>query len=208
MIDISTGYLSSHSPTLCKMHGLKENPTNVAGIIDLIHPEDINFVLEAERACYNRIKELTPINLLELKTSYCFRMKVRSGTYEMFHHQALHTRVSAEGVILQSVNIHTNIEHICSTNRFTALITGIGTREDFIQLEIKEKEIKEVQLPITKRELEIVRLIAKGLGTKAIATELSISPYTVDTHRKNLLSKANCKTSSELIRKAYEVGII
>lgn len=59
------------------------------------------------------------------------------------------------------------------------------------------------QLKISKlsnRELEILHLIVKGLTSKDIAMHLTISKFTVDTHRKNLLQKLNVRTTAELIR--------
>ena len=55
----------------------------------------------------------------------------------------------------------------------------------------------------TRRELEIIQLIAKGFSTKQIAELLSISFETVQSHRKNLLSKFNLSSSAELICIAY-----
>lgn len=58
------------------------------------------------------------------------------------------------------------------------------------------------QLKISKlsnRELEILQLIAKGLTSKDIAMHLTISKFTVDTHRKNLLQKLGARTTTELI---------
>ena len=46
-----------------------------------------------------------------------------------------------------------------------------------------------VDNPLTARESEILDLIAQGLTSKQIARQLSISPYTVNTHRDNLRRK-------------------
>ena len=52
---------------------------------------------------------------------------------------------------------------------------------------------------LTKREKQLIQLLAKGKTTSKIATELSLSKFTVDTYRKNLLQKFNVKNSSELL---------
>lgn len=56
---------------------------------------------------------------------------------------------------------------------------------------------------ITPKEREILNLIANGFSTKEIAEKLSISFYTVQTHRKNLLAKTSSKNSTELVMKYY-----
>lgn len=60
-------------------------------------------------------------------------------------------------------------------------------------------------LPVlTRREKEVLRLIADGLTNNQIAEKLFISPLTVDSHRKNLLTKLNVKNTASLITTAFE----
>lgn len=61
---------------------------------------------------------------------------------------------------------------------------------------------------LTKRELEILELIAQELTNIEIAEKLFISRRTVDTHRRNLLQKIGVKNSIGLIRFAYSNGLI
>ena len=64
-------------------------------------------------------------------------------------------------------------------------------------------------LPVlTKREKEILVYIGEGLTNNQIAEKLFISPLTVDTHRKNLLTKLNVNNTASLIRFAMEHGLI
>lgn len=61
---------------------------------------------------------------------------------------------------------------------------------------------------LSDREKEVVRCLANGMNSKAIADNLFISQHTVKTHRRNIMHKLNVKTSAELIRLAIEKGII
>jgi len=61
---------------------------------------------------------------------------------------------------------------------------------------------------LTKREKEIVKLIAEGLTNAQIAQQLFLSVDTVDTHRKNLYTKLNVKNTALLIRYALDNGLI
>lgn len=54
---------------------------------------------------------------------------------------------------------------------------------------------------ITPKEKEILQLISEGFSSKQIAERLSISFYTVQTHRKNMLAKMGVKNTPELIVK-------
>lgn len=61
---------------------------------------------------------------------------------------------------------------------------------------------------LTKREKEIIKLIAEGLTNTQIAQQLFLSVDTVDSHRKNLYTKLNVKNTALLIRYAIDNGII
>ena len=61
---------------------------------------------------------------------------------------------------------------------------------------------------MTRREKEVLALIAKELTTQEISDELHISLNTVETHRKNLLSKFGVRNSVGLIKVALERGLL
>lgn len=68
---------------------------------------------------------------------------------------------------------------------------------------------KNIHQPVlTRREKEIVKLIADGLTNGQIAQHLFLSVDTVDSHRKNLYTKLNIKNTALLIRYALDNGII
>ena len=73
------------------------------------------------------------------------------------------------------------------------------------QASIAIDENKNALIPvITRREKEVLMLIAKGLTNKEIADKLFISTTTVDTHRKNLLAKFQVKNTASLISLATQ----
>lgn len=57
---------------------------------------------------------------------------------------------------------------------------------------------------LTKRELEIVELMANGKSRKEIATELFISPNTVDSHLNKIYQKLHVSTGTEAVAKIYK----
>ena len=64
------------------------------------------------------------------------------------------------------------------------------------------------QIHLTQRELEILRLIQKGLLSKEIAHNLCISIHTVHIHRQNLLHKLGVQNSIEAINAGLEFGLL
>lgn len=65
-----------------------------------------------------------------------------------------------------------------------------------------------LHLNLSKREVDIVRLIAKGMNSNEIGDKLFISKHTVDTHRRTILHKTNCKNSIELVIYSSKFNII
>ena len=61
---------------------------------------------------------------------------------------------------------------------------------------------------LTDRELEVLKLVARGLSTKEIASQLAISGRTVETHRANLMRKLNLKSVALLTQLAIREGLI
>lgn len=63
-------------------------------------------------------------------------------------------------------------------------------------------------VPLTKREKEILKLIADGLSSQEIADKLFISLRTVETHRLNLNQKLDVKNTAGLVKEAIKRGLI
>ncbi|MEI9944973.1 MAG: LuxR C-terminal-related transcriptional regulator [Chitinophagaceae bacterium] len=61
---------------------------------------------------------------------------------------------------------------------------------------------------LTRREKEVLKMIAEGLTTNEIATKIFVSPYIVETHRKNLLSKFEVSNTALLIKTAATFGLL
>ena len=74
-------------------------------------------------------------------------------------------------------------------------------------LSLRSKDNNEAPV-ITRREKEVLELIAEGMTNNEVAQKLFISPSTVDTHRKNLLVKFDAKNTASLIRLAAQHQLI
>ncbi len=61
---------------------------------------------------------------------------------------------------------------------------------------------------LTPREMEVLKLIAEGKTSREIATELVISPKTVDRHRENLMSKLDLHSRVALVKYAIQRGLL
>ncbi len=65
-----------------------------------------------------------------------------------------------------------------------------------------------LETPLSPRELEVLKLIAEGLGNREIGMRLGISPKTVARHRENLMAKLDLHSRTELVKYAIRIGLI
>jgi DNA-binding NarL/FixJ family response regulator len=61
---------------------------------------------------------------------------------------------------------------------------------------------------LTPRELEVLKMVSEGKITKEIASQLSVSTRTIETHRVNMMKKLGVQNSAELIKKAAKMNLI
>ena len=67
---------------------------------------------------------------------------------------------------------------------------------------------RQEELGITRRELEILQLIAEGLSTREIAERLYVSENTVKTHSGRVFEKLNAKRRTQAVQRGKEAGLI
>lgn len=90
------------------------------------------------------------------------------------------------------------------------VVTQIVEKEVYIKsLEISEINEKEIaELGISKRELDVLSLMAQGLSNEEIAGRLFISLNTVKTHSSNMFVKLDVKRRTQAVEKAKRLKII
>ena len=79
----------------------------------------------------------------------------------------------------------------------------VAISEPFVANEARIRD-----LGITKRELEILELIANGMSNREIAEKLFVSENTVKTHSSRLLDKLSAKRRTQAVQIAKEIGLI
>jgi len=61
---------------------------------------------------------------------------------------------------------------------------------------------------LTPRELDVLRLVAQGLGNKAIAAELDLSTHTVKYHLASVLAKLGVRSRTEAVSRGIRTGLL
>ncbi len=96
------------------------------------------------------------------------------------------------------------IEHIYSGGQFLDPIVAERLKEE---MEVVKKQAAYGSV-LTRREKEVLQLIAENNTSKEIADKLHLSKRTIDHHRESILSKMEVKNVSALVKKAIELGLI
>ncbi|HEY3440372.1 MAG TPA: response regulator transcription factor [Paludibaculum sp.] len=79
--------------------------------------------------------------------------------------------------------------------------------EDYVR-QLQDRDIEDSYDLLTAREREILQLVAEGKSNKDVAAMLNLSPYTVETHRGNIMEKLGLHSVPELILYAVRKGVI
>ena len=91
----------------------------------------------------------------------------------------------------------------------TAIFRVINGSQYYDRLKNFNSNEEEVQqFKLSKRELEIIKLVAEGLTSTQIAEQLFISELTVQTHRRNMTRKLNLKNSMQVVQFAKDNELI
>jgi len=74
--------------------------------------------------------------------------------------------------------------------------------------ELRDRPLAGEAAPLARREREVLRLIAEGARSPAIAEQLHVSVGTIEVHRRNIMRKLGVRTVAELTKHAIREGII
>jgi DNA-binding NarL/FixJ family response regulator len=138
----------------------------------------------------------------EIKTKYPGVMVLGLSTFNQGSYVTKMMENGASGYVVKNADKNELLEAIREVNKgktYLSFEAGLALR--------KNNSAPQVPL-ITRREKEILKLIAEGYTNPEIAEKLFVSSSTVDSHRKNLLAKLNVKNTASLVKFAMENGLI
>lgn len=211
VIDFPNRKLDVVSPHVKTLFGINPSNFSLETLIGKIHPDDIGFMVKSEeRAVDFLVNRIRPDQVVKYKMCYCFRLKTING-YRLFFHQALALSTNADGKLDKVLGIHSDVSHLAENNNYKISFVGLQGEPSFFELDVFSDLMFQTPSsvnPFTKRELEILKLFAKGHTAKEIAGLLFISEETVRTHRKNMLMRAELEKITELVSFCIKKGYI
>ena len=120
-------------------------------------------------------------------------------------------RAGASGFLLKDVRPEQLAEAVRVVARGEALLAPAITRrliEQFVRRPLTGLERPDALEGLTERELEVLRLVARGNSNAEIASSLYLSEATVKTHLTHILTKLNLRDRVQAVVLAYESGLV
>lgn len=167
----------------------------------LFHPDDQYYLLGAFEFAARLVYVMDDSQLGHLRFNFYSRMLDKNKNYRWILLQSPLQQKNEKKEIQSSLVIIYDLSHFQIINKPLLSIIDFSNNEIqyFKHFDHDIKQIDVNKPTITKREKEILKLMAMGQKTPEIAASLFISYHTVENHKRNLRRKTNTKTSSELI---------
>ncbi len=166
-----------------------------------IHPDDCNYVLGATALAADLNENLPVEKRGNLRINIYGRMLDANRNYRWTLIQYPDRYFNSDGKIESTVSMLTDLSHFDLIKKPMMTVIDNNNKEcQYFKVNVDTKKISPFALPnITKREQEILKLMARGLNTPKIATALFLSYHTVEKHKRNLREKTSTQTSAELM---------
>lgn len=120
-------------------------------------------------------------------------------------------RAGASGFLLKDSTPEELVNAVRVVAAGEALLTPRVTRtliSDFASRPEPSNRVAPVLSGLTERELDVLRLVARGRANREIAEELVMAEQTVKTHVSRVLAKLNLRDRTQLVIAAYESGLV
>jgi DNA-binding CsgD family transcriptional regulator len=171
---------------------------------DIVHPDDREAVCLATAKsllCGPRYPFLGPF---DCTFSIVFRVQRRDRTYVRILRQTTLYSRDRRG------NMHLTLAQCTTLGPCAhAVPSAFGyTGPKLEGFEFPDEELLAAVGALSKREQQIVRLLARGKRSSDIAYMLAISPNTVNTHRRKMMTKTGARNTAQLIAYAHERGYL
>ena len=169
-----------------------------------IYIEDVEFVADVVSKGFAYLRRYQD-NAKQLIHTIEYRMKRANSDIINVQRNTSILNIDKQNYPSITVSLVTDITCLCTSSfRPKSVFYNPYTKEKHY---FKTKEIQN-DFTISKREVEVLKLLCEGLSSKQIAEKLFISKHTVDGHRRMLLKKTQMTTTTELISFSYKHQLI
>jgi len=187
-----------------KMIGIEPTEVNPYHFMEVTHPDDLQRLNRGRAKIIKMAQGIFITREGDSLFSTNLKMRTPGGDYSdiLIQSYIYYTEIPYRTVFY--LKIHTNIDNHKKFKHGYHYYIG----DDLKNFRYPDDELLNIGHVFSDREFEIIRLIELGLSTEQIAEKLFLSPYTVNTHRGNILKKTGKAHIFELIYELQEKGIL
>lgn len=165
---------------------------------EIKHPEDLPRIWKLIKKVWDYIIDIPSIERALYKFNYDYRIIRPNGKVVRILEQNAVLQQDGKGHITHILGICNDITSWKTNgNPISSITSPVESTVLFLN---SEEEQGTKQTILSRRELEIVGLLAQGYNSKYIADKLCISFHTVNTHRQNMIHKTNTKNTAGLLQ--------
>ncbi|MBN2175111.1 MAG: helix-turn-helix transcriptional regulator [Bacteroidales bacterium] len=186
------------------MMGVEAGQLTAFNFFQSIHPSEVKRHILGRTALLKIAHDLFTQKKGYKILSTNFRVKNAKGEYTnlLFQYYIYFSHLPYESVF--AFKVHTNVDWLVKQNYGYHYYVG----DDLSNLRYPDNELLQKGNLFSKREFEIIQLVEQGNNSDQIADKLFLSRHTVDTHRRNILYKAQKLNISAVIHDLKEMGLL
>lgn len=179
------------SKTVMQVLGYSPEEFTIEKLFSIIHPDDLAYCRSCEYECIRISNRLYFEEHFRYSFQYSYRLATADGIYITVKQQYHAIEVDEFGHMLKTIVMQECMEHY-----------NKRPEDDFKVFDnLKNRPINlPSKYKLTKRELEILELVNKGYRSNEISQLLYLSKHTVDTHRKNILTKTRSNSMLDMFK--------
>ena len=186
------------------MLGYRNSPLrSVYDLYDPIVSHDVPDVLACTKAGLQWVFQNPEVGQDTGYLQYSYRLRTKQGKFLRIMRQGTALR-RVNNVLTHTLCTLTDISSIDDSKHVYA--KAFGSRAFLFDARIPE--ISSFKGHLTSREIQILRLLARGKSSHEIGYLLSLSKHTVDTHRRNMIRKMDVSNSIELVNLCRDLNLL
>ncbi|MCC2591674.1 LuxR C-terminal-related transcriptional regulator [Chryseobacterium sp. MFBS3-17] len=192
------------SPQLTKVLGYLPDEFRLSLLLENLHADDLPYYYHYEQSAVRFFTQLAPELFLKYKFAYDFRVKTATGIYKRVQQQIVPVYYFPEGGA-RTLVIFTDLTHFNISGIPKLSFIGMDGAPSFYNVHTSMM-FERSPAVFSKKEQEILQLMAQGKKSEEISTLLNRSIFTIRNHRKNILAKSGCKNVQELLVQTIREG--
>lgn len=205
--DIKDVKLNNFSKGTIEVLGYEPAEMSMEKMLSLVHPIDLPVVIANESKVREFFNELPVEKIFKYKIRYDYRLKHKNGHYVRVLQQMITIETDEKGAIVKTMGIHSDITDLKKEGLPVLSFIGLDGEPTFENVQVENKfSFLKPEERFSPREKDILNKLIQGKTSEEIAKELFISKETVNTHRRNMLSKCDVKNTLELVNKSIKYG--